>query len=93
VVGELITVVEMKFSKEIKALRKRSEMTQAAFAKSFAIPLATLRNWEQGKNEPSEFTKAQLRRSEFIAALENRDADALKAYGEIQKSMERNALG
>lgn len=53
----------MKFSTEIKALRKRNDITQAQFSKAFGIPLATLRNWEQGKNEPSDFTKAQLRKS------------------------------
>lgn len=48
----------MKFSTEIKALRKKRNETQMQFAKWLDTPIATLRNWEQGKNEPSRLQKA-----------------------------------
>jgi putative transcriptional regulator len=31
-------------------LRKRLDMTQEQFARALRIPVATLRNWEQGRN-------------------------------------------
>ena len=33
-----------------QALRKRLGMTQEQFARALRIPVATLRNWEQGRN-------------------------------------------
>jgi putative transcriptional regulator len=33
-----------------QVLRKRLNMTQDEFAKALRIPVATLRNWEQGRN-------------------------------------------
>ncbi len=33
-----------------QAIRKRMKMTQAEFARALRIPVATLRNWEQGRN-------------------------------------------
>ena len=33
-----------------RVLRKRLGMTQTAFAAALRIPVATLRNWEQGRN-------------------------------------------
>lgn len=33
-----------------QALRKRLGMTQTEFAQALRIPVATLRNWEQGRN-------------------------------------------
>jgi putative transcriptional regulator len=33
-----------------QVIRKRLKMTQEEFAKALRIPVATLRNWEQGRN-------------------------------------------
>ena len=33
----------------VASIRRRLNMTQAAFAKALGIPPATLRNWEQGR--------------------------------------------
>lgn len=33
-----------------RAIRRRLGMTQAQFARALHIPVATLRNWEQGRN-------------------------------------------
>lgn len=40
--------VETSFSPHV--IRKRIGMTQEAFAAALGIPVATLRNWEQGRN-------------------------------------------
>jgi putative transcriptional regulator len=39
-------------------LRKRLGMTQAEFARALRIPLATLRNWEQGRVFPDPAARA-----------------------------------
>lgn len=36
----------------VRQAREKSGMTQAAFAKSIATPVATLRDWEQGRFAP-----------------------------------------
>ncbi len=40
--------VEDVFTPQV--IRKRLDMTQEAFAAALRIPVATLRNWEQGRN-------------------------------------------
>jgi putative transcriptional regulator len=45
----------------IKALRTRLELSQAKFATLLDIDLGTLRNWEQGRREPTGPAKALLR--------------------------------
>ena len=37
----------------VRAVRIRSGLTQVEFARSFGVPLHTLRNWEQGKRVPT----------------------------------------
>ena len=41
-------------------LRKRLGMTQAEFARALRIPLATLRNWEQGRVLPNPAARSLL---------------------------------
>jgi|ERR1700683_440290 len=43
-----------------QVLRKRLRMTQAEFAKALRIPLATLRNWEQGRVLPDPAARSLL---------------------------------
>lgn len=45
----------------IKALRSDMQLTQAAFAKRFDLPLGTLRDWEQGRKAPSQMACNYLR--------------------------------
>ncbi len=45
----------------IKTLRRAMRMTQEAFAAAYAIPLGTLRDWEQGATEPDAPARAYLR--------------------------------
>ena len=37
---------------DVKAVRRRTGLTQAAFAAKFAISLGTLRHWERGDRTP-----------------------------------------
>jgi len=42
-------------------LRQRLHMSQGAFATLFGIPLATLKDWEQGRRKPDAPARAYLR--------------------------------
>jgi putative transcriptional regulator len=39
----------------IAEIRKRTGLSQSAFAERYHIPLATLRNWEQDRREPPDY--------------------------------------
>jgi putative transcriptional regulator len=38
---------------DVKAIRKRLELTQSEFAERFELPLASVRNWEQERKPPT----------------------------------------
>ena len=42
-------------------VRQQLGMTQEAFARALRIPLATLRNWEQGRTRPDPAAQSLLR--------------------------------
>ena len=44
----------------VKAIRGRLKMTQERFASTFGFPLATLRDWEQGRARPDTSARAYL---------------------------------
>ena len=44
----------------IKTLRRALGLTQEEFAARYKIPLGTLRDWEQGRSEPDQPTRAYL---------------------------------
>jgi putative transcriptional regulator len=44
-----------------KTLRRALGLTQEAFAARYHIPLGTLRDWEQGRAEPDQPTRAYLK--------------------------------
>lgn len=46
---------------DVKAIRRRTGLTQAGFAASFGLSLHALRNWEQGKRQPDPAARAYLR--------------------------------
>ncbi len=37
---------------DVKAVRKKTGLSQSKFAAVFKIPVGTLRNWEQGRRQP-----------------------------------------
>lgn len=44
----------------VRILRERLGMTQERFAHTFGFPLATLRNWEQGRKSPDGAARVLL---------------------------------
>ncbi|MBI3513279.1 MAG: transcriptional regulator [Proteobacteria bacterium] len=46
---------------DVLALRRRLRLSQGAFAALFGIPLATLKDWEQGRRQPDAPARAYLR--------------------------------
>ena len=45
---------------EIRGIRKRSRLSQEAFANRFALNLRTLQDWEQGRSQPDGPARAYL---------------------------------
>jgi putative transcriptional regulator len=52
---------EVRLVLPAKAVRQKLGMTQEAFAIALRIPLATLRNWEQGRTMPDPAAQSLLR--------------------------------
>ncbi|MGO4686225.1 helix-turn-helix domain-containing protein [Hyphomicrobium sp. 2TAF46] len=46
---------------EVKRLRWQLELTQDAFAERYGIPVATVRDWEQGRSSPDATARSFLR--------------------------------
>ncbi|VVN16013.1 hypothetical protein PS662_04102 [Pseudomonas fluorescens] len=46
---------------QVKEIRKATGLTQAKFAALIDVQLGTLRNWEQGRREPTGPAKALLK--------------------------------
>ena len=59
---------------DVKALRRRLEMSQAEFAEAYRIPLPTLKGWEQGRRQPDATAAAFL---SVIARLPRETQSAL----------------
>jgi putative transcriptional regulator len=50
----------MKRTPQAKIIRRALELTQEEFSVRYHIPLGTLRDWEQGRAEPDQPTRAYL---------------------------------
>jgi putative transcriptional regulator len=68
-------LARMKRTPRVKIVRRALGLTQEAFAARYAIPVGTLRDWEQGRAEPDQPAKAYLR---VIAAEPETTARALQ---------------
>lgn len=55
--GMRVTKVELP---DVKAIREALSMSQQRFAASYRIPLATVKNWEQGRRVPDAPASAYL---------------------------------
>lgn len=44
----------------VRAIRRRTGLTQAAFAAAFGFSAASLRGWEQGRRQPDTAARAFL---------------------------------
>ncbi|ENG6258479.1 helix-turn-helix domain-containing protein [Yersinia enterocolitica] len=58
---------------KVKNIRRATGLSQVGFAKLLAVNVGTLRNWEQGRREPTGPAKALLR------AIESDPVHVLKA--------------
>jgi putative transcriptional regulator len=45
---------------DVKAIRRKLNMTQERFASTFGFPLSTVRDWEQGRARPETTARAYL---------------------------------
>jgi putative transcriptional regulator len=50
----------MKARPRVLIIRRALDLTQEEFAERYHIPLGTLRDWEQGRAEPDQPTRAYL---------------------------------
>jgi putative transcriptional regulator len=51
----------MKRTPQAKIIRRALSLTQEEFAVRYHIPLGTLRDWEQGRAQPDQPTRAYLK--------------------------------
>jgi|SRR5215468_10048599 len=68
--GLRITTVEVP---DVKAIRKALHMSQHRFAALYRIPLATLKNWEQGRRYPDAPAAA------YLLAIQHRPKEVMEA--------------
>ncbi len=61
---------------QVKEIRKATGLTQAKFAALIDVQLATLRNWEQGRRDPTGPAKALLK------AIHNDPVNVLNALAD-----------
>lgn len=45
---------------DIKALRARTKLSQAKFARAYHLPIGTVKDWEQGRRQPDAPARALL---------------------------------
>jgi putative transcriptional regulator len=50
----------MRRTPQARVIRRALKLSQEEFAERFAIPLGTLRDWEQGRKEPDAAARAYL---------------------------------
>ena len=71
--GMRVTVVEVP---DVRAIRKSLHMSQMQFSVSFRIPLATLKNWEQGRRYPDAPAAA------YLLVIQRRPEEVMEAVAE-----------
>jgi putative transcriptional regulator len=54
------TKVHVPAAVNVRAIRRRLKLSQPEFARRYALPLASLRKWEQGARKPDAATRAYL---------------------------------
>jgi putative transcriptional regulator len=57
--GTRVTTVELAAG-SVRAIRRRLKLSQAGFAREFGFTPATVRNWEQGRNQPDKAARILL---------------------------------
>jgi putative transcriptional regulator len=64
---------------DLRAVRKKLELTQEEFARDFRIPIGSIRDWEQGRSRPDAAASAYLR------VIEHDPAAVRRALGKASK--------
>ena len=59
--GAVAKRIEVPAEVDVKAIRERQGLSQEAFARRFALDLATVRNWEQNRSRPDTAARVLLR--------------------------------
>ena len=57
--GTRVTTVEFAAG-DVRSIRRRLKLSQTRFAREFGFTPATVRNWEQGRNQPDKATRVLL---------------------------------
>jgi putative transcriptional regulator len=68
--GLRVTAVEIP---DVKAIRRSLRMSQNRFSTAYRIPLATLKNWEQGRRHPDAPAAA------YLLAIKRRPREIMEA--------------
>jgi putative transcriptional regulator len=55
------TIVHVVMVPDVKAIRRSLRMSQEVFARTYRIPVATLKGWEQRRRHPDATVSAYLR--------------------------------
>lgn len=71
--GMRVSVVEVP---DVRAIRQALHMSQQRFSVTFRIPLATLKNWEQGRRYPDAPAAA------YLLAIQHRPREVMEAVAE-----------
>ncbi len=53
-------VVHVPEDVDVRAIRRRTNLSQAAFAARYGFPAATVRDWEQGRRRPEAAARVLL---------------------------------
>lgn len=73
VVGMRVATVELP---DVKAIRQSLHMSQNRFSVAYRIPLATLKNWEQGRRYPDAPAAA------YLLAIQRRPREVMEAVAD-----------
>jgi putative transcriptional regulator len=57
---------DLKRSPRVRIVRMALGLTQEEFANAYGIPVATLRDWEQGRRQPDQASRTLLRLIEIM---------------------------
>lgn len=68
--GLRVTTVQVP---DVRAIRRSLRMSQQRFAVAYRIPLATVKNWEQGRRHPDAPAAA------YLLAIQRRPMEVMKA--------------
>jgi putative transcriptional regulator len=71
--GLRLTTVEVP---DVRAIRQGLHMSQNRFSVAFRIPLATLKNWEQGRRYPDAPAAA------YLLAIQRRPREVMEAVAD-----------